>query len=214
MRNPLAEEHPIDYPGTADHLGFGRWLGYMLVAGALLSNMGTFVTYLSTSSQALAALAKEGKLPAFMAHEFPKFKTPWPSILFFVFTTCILVMFDFSVIVEVESVLYCVHTIIVLTSFTKLKFLEPDLFRPFKMPFGRVGGILFVILPIAVSCLNIYISEWIYQVASACFIIIFGFFYIIIRAGLRYAEARKSSMPRPSKGSVVSESEIDFAEKF
>jgi amino acid transporter len=185
VRNPNHKDEPLDYPGMADHLGFGRWLGYMLVGGALLSNMGTFVTYLSTSSQALAALAKEGKLPRWMASEFPKYKTPWPSILIFVITTCILVMFDFSVIVEVESVLYCIHTIIVLTSFTRLKFVEPDLFRPFKMPFGKVGGVLFVILPITVSCINIYISDWTYQVTAAILVILFGLIYVVVRAILR-----------------------------
>jgi amino acid transporter len=182
VRDPLNADDPLDYPGMADHLGFGRWLGYLLVGGALLSNMGTFVTYLSTSSQALAALAKDGKLPKFMASEFPRFKTPWPSILFFVITTSILVLFDFSVLVEVESVLYCLHTIIVLTSFTRLKFVEPELFRPFKMPFGRIGGVAFVILPIGVSILNILISDWVYQCASAGLIVLFGFVYVIGRS--------------------------------
>jgi len=185
VRNPNHKDEPLDYPGIADHLGFGRWLGYLLVGGALLSNMGTFVTYLSTSSQALAALAKDGKLPRWMAAEFPRFKTPWPSILFFVLTTCILVIFDFSVIVEVESVLYCIHTIIVLTSFTRLKFVEPELFRPFRMPFGRIGGVAFVVLPIAVSCLNIFISDWTYQVASAGLIVLFGIVYVVVRSILR-----------------------------
>lgn len=189
VRDPNHND-PLDYPGMANHLGFGKWLGYLLVGGALLSNMGTFVTYLSTSSQALAALAKEGKLPRWMASEFPRWKTPWPSILLFVITTSILVMFDFSVLVEVESVLYCLHTIIVLTSFTRLKFIEPDLFRPFKMPFGRLGGILFVILPIAVSCFNIYISDWTYQCASAALVVLFGLVYVITRSILRYRAKR------------------------
>lgn len=190
VRNPNHKNEPLDYPGLADHLGFGRWLGYLLVGGALLSNMGTFVTYLSTSSQALAALAKEGKLPRWMAAEFPKYKTPWPSILFFVLTTCILVMFDFSIIVEVESVLYCIHTIIVLTSFMRLKFVEPDLFRPFKMPFGRVGGVGFVILPIGVSLVNIAISDWVWQVAASVLIVVFGLVYVVVRSIIRWRSKR------------------------
>lgn len=190
VRNPEHKNEPLDYPGMADHLGFGRWLGYLLVGGALLSNMGTFVTYLSTSSQALAALAKEGKLPRFLAAEFPRWKTPWPSILFFVLTTCVLVMFDFSIIVEIESVLYCIHTIIVLTAFTRLKFVEPELFRPFKMPFGRIGGVGFVILPIIVSLVNIAISNWVWQVASAVLIVVFAIAYVVIRSILRYRAKR------------------------
>lgn len=190
IRNPDHKSEPLEYPGMADHMGFGRWLGYLLVGGALLSNMGTFVTYLSTSSQALAALAKDGPLPRFLAAEVPRFKTPWPSILFFVLTTCILVMFDFSIIVEVESVLYCIHTIIVLTSFTRLKFTEPDLVRPFKMPFGKVGGVAFVILPIAVSLVNIAISDWVWQVASAALIAVFGISYVVIRSIMRYRAKR------------------------
>jgi amino acid transporter len=39
------------YPEIADYMGKGTWLRYMLTVGALASNFGTYIAYLTTSAQ-------------------------------------------------------------------------------------------------------------------------------------------------------------------
>jgi len=147
------------YPFLADSLGFGYWLRYALTIGALASNFGTFTAYLNTSASgifsfnlfyfqfipycllclALYSLALEGKVPYFLTLTLPHFNTPVVCILFYTMTTCMLVLIDFSVIVEIESVLYCVHVIILFTAFARLRFVAPDMKRPYKLPGNKVG---------------------------------------------------------------------------
>jgi amino acid transporter len=55
-----------------------------------------------------------------MALTLPKFNTPVVCILFYSISTCALVLLDFSIIVETESVLYCLHVIILFSAFVFL----------------------------------------------------------------------------------------------
>jgi basic amino acid/polyamine antiporter, APA family len=148
------------YPELADNLGFGVWLRYLLTVGALASNFGTYIAYLATASQSLHALALEGRLPFFMTLTLPKFGTPVVCILFYTLTTMMLVLLDFSVIVETESVMYCVHVLILFTAFVRLRFVAPDMKRPYRVPGSNIIAFIVAALPTAVALINIGVSHW------------------------------------------------------
>lgn len=59
--------------------------------------------------------------------------TPWVSLLLFSLTTMIWTQFDFSVVVEVETVLVCLHYLGLVSTFLKLRYSQPDMHRPFKV---------------------------------------------------------------------------------
>lgn len=141
------------YPALADDFGYGSWFGILMTIGGLVhtythtlplhpnhthvltsikvSTMGTYIAYLHTSSTALRALAADGTAP-WVFNLFPHIKVPVISILFFSLTTAILVVFDFAVLVQTASFLYCIHALLLCSSYIKLRWSEPDLVRPYR----------------------------------------------------------------------------------
>jgi amino acid transporter len=108
------------YPVLADHLGTGRWLGYMMLGGALLSNLGTYISYLQTSATGLREMARDHKAPQ-LFRWFRTFKQPVMGMLFYSATTLVLVNFDFGTLVEMETMLYAIHIIVVACSLVRLR---------------------------------------------------------------------------------------------
>lgn len=149
------------YPIIAEGLGYGSWLLYMMILGGLVSTIGTlfmkrktahshhldsfydtkgtYNAYLHTSSTALHSLSKDEMAPSIFQYVSKKFETPVAAIVFFSLTTCVLVLFDFSYLVEVESFLYAVHAALLCSTFISLAFTQPSLKIPIFLPFGRLG---------------------------------------------------------------------------
>jgi len=150
----------------ADNIGVGDWLGYSMVFGGLFSTMGTYNAYLHTASVALRALSEDGKAPAIFS-AFPQYKPPVVAIFFYSVTTAVLVLLEFEELVEVETGLYCLHILMFTSSLTCLRWREPALDRPYKLPFGKVGAIVIPMCPMMVALLNIAFLPRIIQVAVA-----------------------------------------------
>ena len=77
--------------------------------------------------------------PSVFQYESERFGTPVAAITFFSLTTCVLVLFDFSYLVEVESFLYATHALLLCSTFIRLAFTQPHLNIPSILPFGRTG---------------------------------------------------------------------------
>lgn len=77
--------------------------------------------------------------PSIFQHTSNKFDTPVSAIVFFSLTTSVLILFDFSYLVEVESFLYTAHASLLCTTFIYLSFSQPQLKIPIILPFGRLG---------------------------------------------------------------------------
>jgi hypothetical protein len=73
-------------------------------------------------------------------------------------TTAILDLSEFSFLVEIEALLYGVHAVILTLTFAKLRLKEPNLHRPFRIPFGKFGAAVTCFFPCCVALLNIAIS--------------------------------------------------------
>jgi len=150
------------YPDLAANLGNGEWMSWMMIVGGLASTMGTYITYLHTSSTMLQSLSEQGLAPAIF-NSFPQLKAPVAGMLFFTVTTAVLVNFEFSVLIQVESFLYCIHAIILCSCLPRLRLREPDMERPFTLPFGLVGAFLLPLFPILIGLAliaSIFAESW------------------------------------------------------
>jgi amino acid transporter len=137
------------YPELALNLGLGSWILYMMIGGGLMSTMGTYNAYLHTSSCALKSLSLDGMAPAIFS-ALPQYRMPVIPIIFFSLTTATLVLFDFSAIVEAESYLYCIHALLLCSTFIKLNLNAPELGMPRYIPFGKRGAIVAALFPICI----------------------------------------------------------------
>lgn len=175
------------YPIIANYLGFGDWLGYTLLVGGMASTFGTYCSQLQTNSLALFELSVQGKtLPCFSS--FPKVQSPVIPILFIAFIDSILILFQFELLVQVQTVFYSVHTIIFTSSLVRLRFTKPELERPFKLPGGKIGATLIVACPIGVALTNIVTTEWLVQTMAGTVL-----FFILLTGILLYFYRRKKT---------------------
>jgi len=146
------------YPRIADQLGLGPWLGYVLIGGSIVSNFGTYNAYLTTSSSCLYAMALEGNAPNFLSKLLPRFNTPYLCILLQCGIAAALGFFGFASIVQIETILYSCHIILLFSTLIKLRFSAPLMTRPFKIPGGKIFAFIIFAFPSVVAILNIVFS--------------------------------------------------------
>uniref|UniRef100_A0A6B2L4B8 Amino acid permease/ SLC12A domain-containing protein n=1 Tax=Arcella intermedia TaxID=1963864 RepID=A0A6B2L4B8_9EUKA len=159
------------------------WTFYTTICGAVFSTLGVYVVYIHSSANSLAALSAKGDAPSIFSITSHHFQTPWVAIIFFSITTLLGTFFDFSFLVEVETVLYSIHTIILTGTFFKLRKSFPDMNRPFRVP----GHILLLlsgaIFPVMIAIINIalLVSSLTFEVTIAILVICFilSTYYIV-----------------------------------
>ena len=122
--------------------GVTPWLGTLVLAAAALANMSTLLTSLGAYARTLQAVARERILPVpLLARNMTRFGTPVPALLALSASTCALCYnLDFSSLVVLDSAFYMIGQASVIVAFLRLKYLEPDLPRPYPFPGGLAGA--------------------------------------------------------------------------
>ncbi|KAG8046592.1 hypothetical protein GUJ93_ZPchr0008g13619 [Zizania palustris] len=124
----------------------GFWLHSWVQAAAALSNMGNFVTEMSSDSYQLLGMAERGMLPEFFAKR-SRYGTPLIGIMFSAFGVVLLSWMSFQEIIAAENYLYCFGMILEFIAFIKLRVVHPNASRPYKIPLGTAGAVLMVVPP-------------------------------------------------------------------
>ncbi|KAF9624931.1 hypothetical protein IFM89_015651 [Coptis chinensis] len=124
----------------------GVWLRGWVQGASAMSNMGMFVTEMSSDSFQLLGMAERGMLPAFFSKR-SRHGTPIIGILFSASGVLLLSWLSFQDIVAAENFLYCFGMILEFIAFVRLRMKYPATARPYKIPVGTVGAILMCIPP-------------------------------------------------------------------
>ncbi|XP_058189014.1 probable polyamine transporter At1g31830 [Rhododendron vialii] len=124
----------------------GVWLSIWIQGAAAMSNMGMFVTEMSSDSFQLLGMAERGMLPEFFATR-SRYGTPLVGILFSASGVVMLSWMSFQEIVAAENILYCFGMILEFIAFIVLRIKHPAASRPYKIPLGTVGSLLMCIPP-------------------------------------------------------------------
>ncbi|GAU18049.1 hypothetical protein TSUD_51600 [Trifolium subterraneum] len=98
----------------------GVWLRTWVQVASALSNMGMFVTEMSSDSFQLLGMAERGMLPEFFAKR-SRYGTPFISILFSASGVILLSWLSFQEIVAAENFLYCFGMLMEFVAFVKLR---------------------------------------------------------------------------------------------
>lgn len=134
----------------------GPWLRVWIQAAAAMSNMGLFEAEMSSDSFQLLGMAEMGMIPAVFARR-SRHGTPTYSILCSATGVVVLSFMSFQEIIELLNFLYGLGMLVVFSAFVKLRFKDPDLPRPYRIPLGSVGAAVMcvppVLLIVTVMCL-------------------------------------------------------------
>jgi amino acid transporter len=151
---------------------FLTWMGAILGIPFVANTMGG-LSGMALYSTLLARVAERRLLPlGALGHALARSSSrgvPHFSVLFFAATTLGLQYLDFTYIVAADTMLNLAGFSVIAVAYLRLRVLEPDLARPFRVPGGELGarivGCACLVFAAAMSVI-IAIGEW-YAVAAA-----------------------------------------------
>ncbi|KAL7164656.1 hypothetical protein ACSBR2_040536 [Camellia fascicularis] len=149
----------------------GVWLRFWIQGAAAMSNMGMFVTEMSSDSFQLLGMAERGMLPKFFAKR-SRYGTPVAGILCSASGVILLSWLSFQEIIEAENYLYCFGMILEFISFIRLRMKYPAASRPYKIPLGTIGSILMCVPPTILICVVLALSSLKVMVVSLIVVVI------------------------------------------
>ncbi|HTK21168.1 MAG TPA: APC family permease [Mucilaginibacter sp.] len=128
----------------------GRWLGIMLAAGGMASTLGIYAAVLLSVSRVPKVMADDGLLPKWLNKAHPKFGTPYVSIIICSVVVSLMVLWTFADLLIIDVTVYGAGLFLEYISLIRLRLIEPDKPRPFKIPLNIFGLCLMALLPLVV----------------------------------------------------------------
>lgn len=185
----------------------GFWLRWWVQGASALSNMGMFVTEMSSDSYQLLGMAERGMLPEFFAKR-SQHGTPIMGILFSASGVLLLSWMSFQEIVAAENFLYCFGMLLEFLAFVKLRMRHAKVSRPYKIPLGTTGVMLMLLPPTILICVVLAVASYKVMIVSLGAILM----GCVLQPCLQYAEIKgclKFSTSYALTDPTTSESEND-----
>jgi len=145
------------WPDIARAVG-GQWLSLTINVIGLISPIAIFTASLLGSSRVPLVMAESGFLPRALRDIHPRYGTPWKALLVCGGIYVVLVNQGFHDLVDLNVVLYSVALILECGSLLLLRWKEPDLARPYKVPGGWPVLMVVFLLPVAMVSLLVISS--------------------------------------------------------
>ncbi len=125
----------------------GPLLRIALVAGGMMSGFGMFNALVMSYSRLPLAMAQDGMLPKIFAKLHPKSRAPWVAILALAIGWGLALNLGFERLVTLDIMIYGASLTLEFVALIVLRFREPELKRPFRVPGGLFGAIAVGIPP-------------------------------------------------------------------
>jgi amino acid transporter len=126
----------------------GPWLGFALVAAAMISEFGTFNSLVMSYSRLPVAMAEDGHLPKIFTLKL-KNGAPWVAIIVLGIAWTASLGLSFDKLIMLDILLYGASLVLEFLALIVLRIREPQLLRPFRVPGGMAGAIAVGIGPTA-----------------------------------------------------------------
>jgi amino acid transporter len=146
------------FPKVAAQIG-GSWLATWITLAGLVSAAGMLNALLCTSARVPFAMAERRMLPQPLATLHLRYATPWVSILVNSAGVAVLIPFSFQELIEVDMCLYAAALILEFAALVWLRIKQPEMVRPYRVPFGTPGAIAISISPVLLCIISIAISN-------------------------------------------------------
>ncbi len=129
----------------------GLWIGVAVGLAGLISPIAQFSASLLGSSRIPQGLAEDGFLPRLFIDLHPKYQTPAKTIALSGFIFAILAFQSFQNLVSLNVILFSSALLLEGLSLLRLRNLEPNLPRPFRVPGGKIVLYCVALLPALLS---------------------------------------------------------------
>ena len=158
----------------------GPLLRIGVVLGGMISAFGMFNALVMSYSRLPLAMAQDGMLPAIFGKLHPKSRAPWVAIVALAMGWAMCLGLGFARLVTLDILLYGFSLMLEFVALAVLRFREPELARPFRVPGGLLGAIAIGIPPMLLLGFSIIRSEHeqVWNMSS------FAFGMILIAAGI------------------------------
>ena len=158
----------------------GPLLRIGVVLGGVISAFGMFNALVMSYSRLPLAMAQDGMLPGIFGKLHPKSRAPWVAILALALCWAMCLGLGFARLVTIDILLYGFSLMLEFIALAVLRFREPELARPFRVPGGLFGAIAIGIPPMLLLGFSIIRSEHeqVWNMSS------FEFGMILIAAGV------------------------------
>jgi amino acid transporter len=157
----------------------GPLLRIGVVLGGVISAFGMFNALVMSYSRLPLAMAQDGMLPGIFGKLQKKSRAPWVAIIALAIGWAMCLGLGFARLVTLDILLYGASLLLEFVALAVLRFREPDLPRPFRVPGGLFGAIAIGIPPMLLLGFSIIRSEHeqVWNMSS------FSFGMILIAAG-------------------------------
>ncbi len=137
----------------------GPLLRIGVVLGGIISAFGMFNALVMSYSRLPLAMAQDGMLPAVFGKLHKKSRAPWVAIIALAIGWAMCLGLGFARLVTIDILLYGVSLGLEFVALAVLRFREPTLKRPFRVPGGLFGAICIGIPPMLLLGFSVVRSE-------------------------------------------------------
>jgi amino acid transporter len=137
----------------------GPLLRIGIVLGGMISAFGMFNALVMSYSRLPLAMAQDGMLPAVFGKLQKKSRAPWVAIIALAVGWALCLGLGFARLVTIDILLYGASLLLEFVALAVLRFREPNLARPFKVPGGKLGAIAIGIPPVLLLAFSVIRSE-------------------------------------------------------
>jgi amino acid transporter len=137
----------------------GPLLRIGVVLGGMISAFGMFNALVMSYSRLPLAMAQDGMLPAFFGKLQKKSRAPWVAIIALAIGWAMCLGLGFARLVTIDILLYGASLLLEFMALAVLRFREPDLKRPFRVPGGKLGAVAIGIAPMLLLGFSVVRSE-------------------------------------------------------
>lgn len=141
------------WPAIAAKLG-GPWLGTIGAIAALLSAWSLFNVQLLYVSRLPVAMARDGWLPERLTRRSPQSGAPTFVLVLLAVASALFASLSLEKLMVVDILFYSLGLSLEFAALIRLRQIEPDLLRPFKIPLGQFG-LLLMSLPALATALTV-----------------------------------------------------------
>ncbi len=147
------------YLSTAARLIGGGCLGFLMTVAAVLCSVSLLNATLLTSTRMPSSMSEDGYLPPVFATKHPRYGTPWIAILISATIYALLAFHTIAQLLTVYVWLRILVTILTVLSAWRLRRSQPQMKRPFRIPWGNAGLAYVVIAPLVMSAVALIGSD-------------------------------------------------------